>query len=108
MEKEKLSENTKTCSKCGHPIDMTGNSVVYGHNGHFFHENHFNLRPRWELKDKDKGMAFYRKGNKRMDILEGEDDERKTSYRDIIIYDSNLEKDVLVRSKKGPLNGKIK
>lgn len=104
MEREPLKESTKICSGCGQPIDMAGDSVIYKQNGHFFHENHFKLeRPRWTLKDKDTGVAFYRKGEKHMDILEGVDEWRGIKYRDIIIYDSNLSKDVLVRTKKEPL-----
>jgi hypothetical protein len=65
-------------------------------------------RPRWEIRDEDKGMRFYKKGTKRMDILEGVDEYRGIKYKDIIIYDSNFNREVLVRTKKEPLNGKTK
>jgi hypothetical protein len=109
IEKEIRSESTKICSGCGQPIDMTGDSVIISQNNHFYHEDHFKLeRPRWTLKDKDTGMAFYEKGTKRLDILEGEDEYRGVRYKDIIIYDSDFKKDVLVRNKKEPLDGKTK
>lgn len=65
-------------------------------------------RPHWKVIDQDEGIIFARKGSKHMDILEGEDEYRGCKYRDIIIYDSNLSKDVLVRTKKEPLDGKTK
>ena len=60
-------------------------------------------RPRWEEIDKDKGVAFYKKGNRRMDFIEGEDEERGIKYKDIIIYSSDLSGETLVRNKKEPL-----
>jgi hypothetical protein len=64
-------------------------------------------RLRWELIDEDIGVAFYRKGSKHMDFVEGEDEYRGIKYKDIIIYDANLIKDVMVRSKKEPLKSPI-
>jgi hypothetical protein len=60
-------------------------------------------RPRWTLRDKGEGMRFYQKGTKRMDILTGVDEWRNIRYKDIIIYDSNMNREVLVRTKKEPL-----
>jgi hypothetical protein len=109
MEKEPRKENSLICSSCGQPINQANPEVGWiNFKGHSYHTDHFSLRPRWELKDKDTGIAFYRKGDKHMDIIEGEDEYRGVKYKDIIIYDSNLTKDVMVRTKKEPLNGKIK
>ena len=61
-------------------------------------------RPRWKIIDRDKGILFARKGSKHMDIIEGEDEIEGYKYKDIIIYDSNPSKDIMVRAKKEPLD----
>jgi hypothetical protein len=60
--------------------------------------------PHWKVIDKDKGILFARKGDKHMDIIEGEDEIEGYKYKDIIIYDSNPSKDIMVRAKKEPLD----
>lgn len=63
-------------------------------------------RPRWKIIDKDEGIAFYQKGSKHMDFIEGRDEEEGYTYKDVIIYDANSIGDTLVRHKKESLDKK--
>jgi len=62
------------------------------------------IRPRWKIIDSDTGIIFAKKemkdgSIKHMDILEGEDEERGTKYKSIIIYETGgADRPVMVRT----------
>ena len=72
------------------------------------------IRPRWEIINQDEGILFAQKempngSVKHMDILEGEKEFTGEKYKDIIIYKvGHEENNVIVRTKKEPLDGKNK
>ena len=105
MEGEPRKENEFTCSYCGHPIDRKDPDVGWIEaKGHHYHLDHYKpQRPRWQIVDKDDGIVFARKDYsedrvKHMDIMEGNDEDRK-HYKSIIIYETgNEENPVLLRN----------